>query len=77
VATEQTLPEPTLRDVLLQVDRRLTLIEGDLRNLDSRFNARIDALDLKFDNRIDNRFQWTIGIVFASWLTLMIALLLK
>ncbi|MBI2506040.1 MAG: hypothetical protein HYW07_22730 [Candidatus Latescibacteria bacterium] len=77
MAAEQTLSELTIRDVLLQVDRRLTLIEGDLRNLDSRFTARVDALDAKFDNRIDNRFQWTVGIVLASWITLMIALLLK
>ena len=35
---EQPLAELTTRDVLLQVDRRLTLIENDLRTLDQRSN---------------------------------------
>ena len=36
--TEQPLTELTTRDVLLQVDRRLTLIEDDLRTLDHPTN---------------------------------------
>ena len=36
--------ELTTRDVLLQVDRRLTLIEGDLRGLDGKLDDKIDGL---------------------------------
>jgi hypothetical protein len=43
--TEPSIPaELTLRDVLSQVDRRLTLIEGDLRDLEDRFDLRSDRL---------------------------------
>ena len=44
MSAEQTAAELTTRDVLLQVDRRLTLIEGDLRSLDEKVDDRIDDL---------------------------------
>ena len=46
--SEQTA-ELTTRDVLLQIDRRLELSEGDVRRLD----ARIDAFESKLTARID------------------------
>ena len=48
MSADQTTAELTTRDVLLQVDRRLTLIEEDLRSLDDK----VDGLDDKLDNRI-------------------------
>ena len=38
---EQTPTELTTRDVLLQVDRRLTLIEDDLRTQDQKWDPAI------------------------------------
>ena len=49
MSADQTSAELTTRDVLLQVDRRLTLIEGDLRSLNDKF----DGLDDNLDNKID------------------------
>ena len=49
MAAEQSAVELTTRDVLLQVDRRLTLIEGDLRGLDEK----MDSLDDKLDNKVE------------------------
>ena len=105
--------ELTTRDVLHQVDRRLTRIEDDLRSLDAkvdggfeRFDAKSDSgfgrLDEKFDSgfarldekidnvfgllntkidtglaRTDDKFRWTHGLIFVSWLSLMGAILLK
>jgi hypothetical protein len=128
MTAEQTLAELTTRDVLLQVDRRLTLIESDQRALDTKFEAfelrmnnkfeafelrmnnkfeafelrmnnkfeafelrmndKIDTLDVRLSGRIDgkveglrlemnNRFQWTIGLLLASWVSIMAAVLLK
>ena len=67
---EQPLTELTMRDVLLQVDRRLTLIEDDLRTLDQKWDqrfatsdqktdARFDTLDQKIDARFDTLDQKT------------------
>jgi hypothetical protein len=58
--SEPTSAEFTTRDVLLQIDRRLELSEGDVRRLDSkidefesRLTARIDGGDNKLAARID------------------------
>ena len=51
--TEQPLTELTTRDVLLQVDRRLTLIEDDLRTLDQKWDQQFGTLDQKTDARFD------------------------
>lgn len=69
---EQTAAELTTRDVLLQVDRRLTLIEGDLRSLDEKLDDKIDGLRSEFSTRLSDEigglrhemsthFKWTIG----------------
>ena len=50
---EQPLTELTTRDVLLQVDRRLTLIEDDLRTLDQKWDQEFGTLDQKTDARFD------------------------
>ena len=50
---EQPLTELTTRDVLLQVDRRLTLIEDDLRTLDQKWDQRFGTLEQKTDTRFD------------------------
>lgn len=44
MSADQSAAELTTRDVLLQVDRRLTLIESDLRSLDEKLDDKIDGL---------------------------------
>ena len=58
---EQTAAELTTRDVLLQVDRRLTLIEGDLRSLDEKLDDKIDGLRMELTTRLDSHLKWTLG----------------
>ena len=77
-------PELTTRDVLQQVDRRLSLIEDDLRGLDAKLDAKIGILDTKIDKKIegldaklDSRFNLVIGLILASWFSMMGAFLLK
>jgi len=55
-------PEFTARDVLQQVDRRLSLIEEDLRVLDAK---------------IDSKFHLVVGLILASWSSMMGTFLLK
>lgn len=65
--------ELTTRDVLHQVDRRLTLIEEDLRSLD----AKVDRTRVELDTKIGTHFHWTVGLLLASWVSIMGAVLLK
>jgi hypothetical protein len=65
--------EMTTRDVLHQVDRRLSLIEEDLRSLD----VKVDRTGVELDAKIGANLHRTVGVVLASWVTLMGAVLLK
>ena len=63
-AEQQPLTELTTRDVLLQVDRRLTLIEDDLRTLDQKWDQRFGSLDQKIDARTNQlRQEMNTGFV--------------
>ena len=64
-----SMPELTTRDVLQQIDRRLTRIEDDQRQQDAKMEAGFARQDAKF--------QWTFGIILTSWLSTMSTLLLK
>ena len=77
-------PELTTRDVLQQVDRRLSLIEEDLRALDAKLDTRIETLEAKVDTKIgaldakiDTKFHLVVGLILASWFSMMGAFLLK
>ena len=76
--------ELTTRDVLQQVDRRLSRMEEDLRVQDSKQDERMTTLDSKWDKRIasveaksDAKFRWPTGLLLASWMSLMGTILLK
>lgn len=63
MAAENPTPETTTRDVLHHIDRRLTLIESDVRELGSRLIELFAALEAKIESRfaafeakVDNRF---------------------
>ena len=51
--SEPTSAELTTRDVLVQIDRRLELSEGDVRRLDAKLDAKIDDLEARLTARID------------------------
>ena len=53
MSTPQPSPELTTRDVLQQIDHRLSLIETDVRENHTKVEAKIDALDRKFEAKID------------------------
>ena len=62
---EQPLAELTTRDVLLQVDRRLTLIEDDLRTLDQKWDQRFGTLDQKIDSQ-NNQLRQEMNTGFSE-----------
>ena len=53
MSTPQPSPELTTRDVLQQIDHRLSLLETDVRENHTKIEAKIDALDSKFEGKID------------------------
>ena len=98
--------EITTRDVLQQINRRLELIESDVRAVSEKLDVSFQTLNDKIDTsvqdldgkrdasiqgptekidtsfqtlheKIDTYFRWTIGIVLASWLSTMGAILFK
>ena len=80
MAEDQPTTELTIRDVLVQVDRRLTRMEEDMRLSDGRFERHDGKMDTKFEalqRDVNNRFQWLTGILLASWLSIMGTILLK
>lgn len=84
MAEQQITAELTVRDVLGQVDRRLTLIEGDLRDLRPVLDAQtaglrneMNAQTVGLRNEMNVKLRWLTGIVLASWLSIMGTLLLK
>ncbi len=63
-----------LEGAFLQVDRRLESLE---RAVDSRFNqveSRFNQIESRF-SIIDQRFKWLTGIVVASWVSTIVAIL--
>ena len=65
MSTPQPSPELTTRDVLQQIDHRLSLIERDVRENHAKIEAKIDALDSKFEGKIDaldSKFEGKIEV---------------
>ena len=53
MSTPQPAPELTTRDVLQQINRRLSLIETDVRENNTKIEAKIDGLETKTETKID------------------------
>lgn len=77
-------PELTTRDVLAQIDRRLSRLEDDVREfrqyVDERFSRlENEVRDLRrdFNAKIDAHFRWQVGISLGLWASVMSAVLLR
>jgi len=102
MSASQTASELTTRDVLSQIDRRLSHTEGDGRDLRERVDgqfvesrrqteslfaerrrwtedqlAAVRGEIAELRRQGDVRFHWTIGLMLASWICLMSAILLR
>ena len=53
MSTPQPSAELTTRDVLQQIDHRLSLIETDVRENSTKLESKIDALEAKTEAKID------------------------
>ena len=73
--------ELTVRDVLQQLDRRMTSLETRVSSLETRLASIEDRL-LRLADRVDAQiaalraemtsgFRWIIGLVVVQWLTMV------
>jgi predicted nuclease with TOPRIM domain len=79
--------EEQIRDRLNSIDGRFASLDARFDSVEARFNglearmdarfASIDAQFLTIDRKIDARFFWTLGVVFSTWMTTMLTLLLR
>lgn len=60
-----------------QVDKRLGAIETRLGDLDRKIDSKIDGLRGDLDRKIDTLGIRLIYFVLGSWVTLMLAILLR
>jgi len=51
-----------------QIDKRLGVIEGDIRGLRGEVQ--------EVGRKLDTTFRWVIGIILVNWVTLMLAVIL-
>ena len=79
------------RDVLEQVDARLGNVEQDVRDLRTEIRSGFERVQKSFDDvrsdsatfrsdldaRFESQTRWLVGLVLASWLTLMASIWLK
>jgi len=60
-----------------KIDTQITRLETKNDTRFSRLDAKIDTQITRLEAKIDTHLRWTLGMVLASWLSLMGAVLLK
>lgn len=64
-----------------QMEARIAHLEGGFRQVGERLNSidrRLDGIDRRFDSlehRMDVRFNGLTGVVIATWITTILAIL--
>lgn len=69
-----------LEGILEQMDKRLTNIEGEVIRIHTRIDQLANQVNNKFDQvniRIDQKFNWLMGIMITMWVSLIITMLFK
>ena len=68
------------KDVLGQLDARLGNVETDVRDLRAEMRSGFDRVQQSFNDfniRFESQTRWLVGLILASWLTIMASLWLK
>ncbi len=67
----------------MSLEERMAKIEGNIEQMNKRFNhLESDLRDLKDDLRdlrrdLNNRFFWLLGVQISMWITIILAILFK
>ena len=59
-----------------QVDRRLDSLEQRTSSRFDQVDRRFDQVDRRFD-QMDRRFNWLTGLVFSTWITTILGIVLR
>ena len=63
-----------IRDLRAEMNRRFDHIDGKFQHMDGRFE-HMDGRFERLETRFDSRFMWLIGLQFATFMTIIAALL--
>ena len=77
MSNPQPSSELTTRDVLQQIDHRLSLIERDVRENHTKIEGKIEGEIRELRREFNGKFNLVIGLVITSWLSMMGTLLFK
>jgi hypothetical protein len=69
-----------LEGAFLQVDRRLDSLGRSMESRFTQLESRFGQMETRFESRfsiIDQRFNWLIGIVVASWISTIVTVLFR
>ena len=77
MSNPQSSSELTTRDVLQQIDHRLSLIERDVRENHTKIEGKIEVEIRELRREFNGKFNLVIGLVITSWLSMMGTLLFK
>ncbi len=69
--------EDDLREFRQYVEERFQRIEERFEERFAGLESRVDSSINRLDDKIDRNFRWLLGIMLASWLSTMSAILLK
>ena len=77
MSNPQSSSELTTRDVLQQIDHRLSLIERDVRENHTKIEGKIEGEIRELRREFNGKFNLVIGLIITSWLSMMGTLLFK
>ena len=77
MSNPQSASELSTRDVLQQIDRRLSLIETDVRENNTKTEAKIDSVAAEMRREFNGKFNLITGLIITTWLSVMCTLFFK
>ena len=77
MSNPQPAPELSIRDVLQQIDRRLSLIETDVRENNTKTESKIDSVAAEMRREFNGKFNLVTGLIITTWLSVMGTLFFK
>ena len=77
MSNPQSASELSTRDVLQQIDRRLSLIETDVRENNTKTESKIDSVAAEMRREFNGKFNLVTGLIITTWLSVMGTLFFK
>lgn len=66
--------------ILEQMDKRLDRVEVGIIDLKNEFKSDMEKIETrleKLETKVDSQFKWLVGIIIATWITAILAIIFK